>query len=92
MTLMKEQGRTHTRRSPMDPLHTDLQELDDQLELIYNCTVRTQETCLKRWMIETKGERERERESRKSMLAAWHDDDDEEFHNWIHIIRCSLVL
>ena len=35
--------RTHKQRSPLDPLHTDVQVLDDQQELIYNSSVRTQD-------------------------------------------------
>ena len=31
-----------------------------------------------RWMIGTSGEWERERESEKSVLAAWHDVDDDD--------------
>ena len=55
-------------------LHTDVQVLTDKLD-IYNSSVRTQnvvkKTCRKRWIIETNGERE----SRKSVLIAEHDDD-----------------
>ena len=69
------------------PLHTDEQVLDDQIELIYNNSVRTQDvvekTCWEKWMIETNDERE----LGKSVLPAWisltlslllslHDDDD----------------
>ena len=43
-------------------LHTDVQVSHDQLELIFNSSVLTQDvawwTCRKRWMIETDGERE----------------------------------
>ena len=53
-----------------------MQVLDNQLELIYNSYVWTEDvvkkTCRKRWMIETNGERE----SGKSVLGAQHDDDD----------------
>ena len=56
------------------PFYTDMQLLDNQLELIYNSSVRTQDgarkTCWKWWMIETDGESERE----KSVQAAWHND------------------
>ena len=59
-----------------EPLHTNVQVFDDQLELIYNSSVRTLgvvwNTYRKRWMIETNGERE----PGKFMLAARHDDDD----------------
>ena len=51
----------------------DVQVLDDQLELVYNSSVWTQDVVLKtyprQWIIETNGERV----SGKSMLAA-HDD------------------
>ena len=59
-------------------LYTDVQVLDDQLELIYNSFERTQDvvkkTCRKRWIIGANGQRE----SGKSVLAAWHDDDDDD--------------
>ena len=59
-------------------LHADVQELDDQLEPIYNSSVWTQDvawkTCRKRWTTETNGERE----SGKSVLKALHDDDDDD--------------
>ena len=46
------------------PLHTDMQVLDDQQELIYDSSVQTQDivyrTCQKQWMIALNGERERE--------------------------------
>ena len=52
--------------------------LEDQLDLIYNSSVRTQvvvkKTCQKRWMIESNGERK----FRKSLLAARHDDNDDD--------------
>ena len=38
-----EQGRTHKRRSPVDLNHMDAQMLNDQLEHIYNSSVRTQD-------------------------------------------------
>ena len=41
-----------------EPLHTDVQVLNDQLELIYSSSVIVK-TLQKRWM---EGERERERE------------------------------
>ena len=50
----------------MDPLHTDAQVLDDQLEHIYNRSVRTQDVVWKtswgRWRIKTDGKSERESE------------------------------
>ena len=52
--------------------------LGDQLELIYNNSVRTQDivlrTCREQWMIETNDMRE----LGKSLLTARDDDDDEE--------------
>ena len=60
------------------PLHTDEVVLDDQRELIYKNSVRTQDvvlkTCWKRWMIETNGERE----SGKSVPARHDDNDDDD--------------
>ena len=57
-----------------EPIHMDMQVVDDLLEL-YNSSVETQDvlkkTCWKQWMIEMNGERE------KSVLAVWHDDDNE---------------
>ena len=59
------------------PLHMDGQRQDNQQEPIYNNSVLIQDVALKtyreRWMIETGGERG----SGRSMLAAWHDNDDE---------------
>ena len=61
----------------MDPFTQTRKYRGDQLELIYNNSVwaqdRTWKTYLKRWMIETDGERERVREY---VLVAWHDGDD----------------
>ena len=58
----------------------DKKRLDDQLEPIYNSTVRIQDvvwkTTRERWTIET----DDEGGSGKSVLAAWHDDDDDD-HN-----------
>ena len=55
----------------------DEQRLDDQPEPINNSSVPIQDvawkTCRERWTIETGGEKG----SGKSVLAAWHDDDDE---------------
>ena len=59
------------------PPHMAKQKQDDQLEHTYNSYVRirdaTLKTCQKRWMIGRSGERG----SGISVLAAWHDDDDE---------------
>ena len=64
----------------------DMQMLDDQLELIYNSSVWTQDivykTCRKCWMMETNGEKE----SRKSVLVACHDNDEFKWVNAIIII------
>ena len=60
------------------PRHTDDQVLEDQLEIIYNRSVQTQnvawKTCRERWTIETNGARG----PGKSVLAVWHDDDDDD--------------
>ena len=50
------------------PLHMDEQRLDDQ----QICVDTGYRTCRERWMIEIGGEKE----SRKSVKAAWHDDDE----------------
>ena len=56
------------------------QRKDDQLEPIYNSSVPIQDVDLKtywkRWTIETGGERG----SRRSVLAARHDDDNDDAH------------
>ena len=58
------------------PPHMDKQRQDDQLEPIYNSSVPIQDgalkTYLERWMIETGGKRG----SGRSMLVAWHYDDE----------------
>ena len=63
------------------PLHLDEQRQDDQLEPIYNSSVPIQDVVLKtyreRWMIVTGGRRE----SGRSVLAARHDDDDNDETN-----------
>ena len=55
----------------------DEQKQDDQLEPIYNNSVLIQDIALKtsreRWTIETGNERG----SGKSVLSAWHNDDDD---------------
>ena len=57
-------------------LHLDEQRQDDQLEPIYNSSVLILDvalnTCRKRWTIEKDGEKV----SEISVLAARHDDDD----------------
>ena len=67
------------------PLHMDMPALANHQELIYISSVWTQDvvwkTCQERWVIGTDGEREREKESRKSVLSAWFDDDDAENNN-----------
>ena len=60
------------------PLHMDEQRQDDQQEPIYNNSVPIQDVALKTsrgwWTIETSGGKGSER----SVLAARHDDDDDE--------------
>ena len=60
------------------PSHMAVQKQDDQLELTYSDYVRTQDvtlkTCRRRWVIGRSGERG----SGISVLAARHDDDDDE--------------
>ena len=62
---------------------------DDLLELIYNSSVPTQNVALKtspeQWTIETDGEKGLGR----SVLAAWHDDDDDDYDD---ILRFSLGI
>ena len=57
--------------------HMAEQKQDDQLELTYSSYVRirdvAQKTCQRRWMIGRSGERG----SGISVLAAWHDEDDD---------------
>ena len=59
-------------------LHTDVKVFVYQQEPIYNSSVRKpgvfQKACWKGWMIETN----RERESGRPVLAAWHHDDDDD--------------
>ena len=58
------------------PLYIDVPVLADQQEVIWK-------TYRERWMIRT--ERERERESRKSMLSDWLNDEDDdviEIYTW----------
>ena len=56
----------------------DEQRQDNQLEPIYNSSVPMQDiawkTSQEQWTIEMSGERE----SGRSMLAVWHDDDDDD--------------
>ena len=61
--------------------HMDVQKQDGQYELTYSNYVRTQDvtlkTCRRWWMIGRSGERG----SGISVLAARHDDDDDDFIN-----------
>ena len=61
----------------MDPPHMDELKLDDQLEHTYSSYVRirdvAQKTCQRRWTIGKSGKRG------LSVLAVWHDDDDDSF-------------
>ena len=74
----------------------DAQMKKDQLEPIYKSSVQIQNVALKtswgRRTIETGGKRGSER----SMLAAWHDDDDEfssRKDNFFQLIsRCYLSI
>ena len=56
----------------------DEQKQDDKVEPIYNCYKTIQDIALntsrEQWKIETSGDRG----SGRSMLTAWHDDDDDE--------------
>ena len=62
------------------PSHIAVQKQDNQLEHIYSNYVRTQDVTLKtyrrRWMIGRSGERA----SGISVLAARHDDDDDDIY------------
>ena len=59
------------------PPHMAEKKQDDQLEHAYSSYVRIRDvalkTCQKQWMIGRSGERG----SGISVLAAWHDDDDD---------------
>ena len=73
-------GEARTNSSVMysyGPLHIAKQKQDDQLEHTYSSYVRIRDvalkTCQKRWMIGRSGERG----SGISVLAAWHDDNDD---------------
>ena len=61
----------------MDPHHTDEQELDDQLEPIYNSSVLILDVAWKthrtQWTIETSSERG----SEKPVLVQRHEDEDD---------------
>ena len=75
-TVLEKQWWTH-RTFSNRPLHLELPVLANQRQLTNNIYVRTQDavwkTCQEQWMIGTDGKRERE--SGKSMLATWLDDD-----------------
>ena len=91
----------------MGPFYTEAQVLDNQLELIYNSSVWTQDvpwkTRQKWWMTEM----DSEWELGKSMQAAWHDDNDnitwlKQFKLWlvpavvgsivaVGVLTCALV-
>ena len=63
-------------------LHMDKQRQDNQLDPIYNSSVPIQDVALKtyrkRWTIEMGGKRG----SGRSVLVAWHDDDDIDSKFW----------
>ena len=69
------------------PPHVAKQKQDDQLELTYSSYVRTQDvtlkTCQRRWIIGRSGERG----SGISMLAARHDDDDDDLIKYSYLIQ-----
>ena len=74
-------GEVVTNSSPVyacGPVHMDEQRQDDQPEIIYNNSVLIQDIALKtslgRWTTETDGERGSER----SVLAAQHDEDEDD--------------
>ena len=68
-------------------LHIDEQRLDNQLEPIYSCSVLIQDlawkTCWERWTIGTNGKRG----SRRSVLAARHDDN---IYHYILVYHASF--
>ena len=70
--------------------HMAKQKQDDQLEHTYSSYVRIRDvalkTCQRRWMIGRSGERG----SGISVLAAWHDDDDDDtqivaYRGWFRV-------
>ena len=82
--MLEKQGRNH------GPHYMDMVVLSSQQELTYNSSVWTQDVvckiCREQWMIGTDEERERERErgggegereSWKSVLKVWLEDDDQ---------------
>ena len=73
------------------PHHMDDQRQYDHVEPIYNRSVLIQDVTLKtsreQWTIETDGERR----SGRSVLAAWHDDDDIYIYIYIYIHECVCV-
>ena len=82
-------GEARTNTSVMytyGPPHMAKQKQDDQLEHTYSSYVRILDvalkTCQKWWMIGRSGDRG----SGISMLAAWHDDDDDE--NVVQVCVC----
>ena len=66
----------------------DGQRKDDDLETIYKSSVLIQDVALKTyrkiWTIEKGGEKKPGR----SVLMAWHDDDDD---NWYHINYYNML-
>ena len=63
-----------------EPLHIDKQRQDNQLEPIYNSSVPIQHIAFRtsraQWKIKTDGERG----SRRSMVVALHDDDEDDIY------------
>ena len=76
------------------PPHMAKQKQDDRPELTYSSYVRTQDvtqkTCRRRWTIGRSGERW----SRISVLAVWHDDDDEYISSYksIHLFFKQSII
>ena len=96
-------GEARTSSSVMysyGPPHMAKQKHDDQLEHTYSSYVRirdvTLKTCQKWWMIGRSGERR----SGISVLAVWHDDDDDDYGDcqktlWKAIcllVRCERIV
>ena len=88
-------GEARTRSYVMcscGPPHMANQKQDDQLEHSYSSYVMirdvTLKTCRRRWMIGRRGERG----SRISVLAARHDDDDDDMKFTLHANKVTSCL
>ena len=73
------------------PLHTDEQELGNSLEPIYNSSVVIQDVAGKTFPEQWTTEKNGERESRKSIQAACHDDDDDVYVYTYNKSVCAYV-